>query len=224
VRAGRHFGRGTHRRLRARLPRGLLSAGVALVLAVTAACGPPELPRLGPDAHILAFGDSLTHGSGVAAEDSYPAVLARRLERPVIRAGVPGEHAQEGLERLPRVLDETQPEMVILCHGGNDILADREPQAIRDALLAMVRTIQRRDIPVVLVGVPAKGLMGSTADVYYEVADRTGVPLEDQAMARIIADASLKSDPIHPNAAGYRELAAAIHRLLAETGAVEAPE
>jgi len=114
--------------------------------------------------------------------------------------------------------------MVILCHGGNDILADREPQAIRDALLAMVRTIQRRDIPVVLVGVPAKGLMGSTADVYYEVADRTGVPLEDQAMARIIADASLKSDPIHPNAAGYRELAAAIHRLLAETGAVEAPE
>lgn len=191
-----------------------------LALAALAACGgPPELPRLAPDATILAFGDSLTHGTGVTPERSYPAVLERRLGRPVVRAGVPGEVTDEGRRRLPGVLDRVAPDLVILCHGGNDILRGLDPAATRANLLAMVRAVRRRGIPVVLVGVPERGLFTGTADLYYRVADESGIPLEDEALAEIISDPALKSDRVHPNAAGYRLLARAVHDLLVAAGA-----
>ncbi len=192
----------------------------ALLVLALPACGPPELPRLAPDARLLAFGDSLTHGVGAAADQSYPAVLADRIGREVVRSGVPGERAAAGRERLPGVLDRVEPDLVVLCHGGNDILDGRDPAAIRGDLEAMVHAIQDRGIPVMLIGVPAQSGLGATAALYYDVAEATGVPLEDEALETIIGDASLKSDPVHPNAAGYRELARAVHRLLIESGAV----
>lgn len=194
----------------------------AVALAALAACGgPPELPRLAPGATILAFGDSLTHGTGARPEESYPAVLERRLGRRVIRSGVPGELSAEGRQRLPGVLDRVAPDLLILCHGGNDILRGRDPEATRANLVAMVRAARQRDIPVVLIGVPARGLFIDTAGLYYTVAEETGIPLEDEALAAIISEQSLKSDRIHPNAAGYRELARAVHALLAAAGAVD---
>lgn len=194
-----------------------------LALAMLAGCGgPPELPRLPPGATILAFGDSLTHGTGAEPGESYPEVLERRLGRRVVRSGVPGELSAEGRERLPGVLDRVDPDLVILCHGGNDILRGHDLEATRANLVAMVRTVRRRDIPVVLIGVPARGLLSiDTAELYYTVADKTGVPLEDEVLADIVSEPSLKSDRIHPNAAGYRELARAVHALLAAAGAVD---
>ncbi|MDZ7748317.1 MAG: arylesterase [Halofilum sp. (in: g-proteobacteria)] len=197
-------------------------AALALVGAL-AACAPPQLPRLGPDARILAFGDSLTHGTGAAPAESYPAVLEQRLGRNVVPSGEPGELASGGRRRLPGVLDRVRPDLLILCHGGNDILRGRDPAAIRDDLEAMVRMARRRDVPVVLVGVPARGLFTDTASLYYQVAEDLGVPLEDEALAAILTDPALKSDSVHPNAAGYRRLAAAIHGLLAAAGAVASP-
>lgn len=201
------------------------AAGLAAVTvtALLAACGPPEIERLDADARILAFGDSLTHGTGAAPGDSYPAVLERRLGRRVVRAGKRGELAAQGRRRLPAVLERERPDLLILCHGGNDILRGRSPDAIRADLEAMIGMARRRGIPVVLVGVPARGLFPDTADLYYRIAEDAGVPLEDQALAEILADPSLRSDRVHPNAAGYRRMAAAIHRLLAEAGAVAAP-
>lgn len=195
-----------------------------VVLVALAGCGePPELPRLPAGATILAFGDSLTHGTGAAPEASYPAVLERRLGRRVVRSGVPGELSAEGRARLPGVLDRVAPDLVILCHGGNDILRGHDLDATRDNLAAMVRAARQRNIPVILVGVPERGLFLDTADLYYAVAGEAGVPLEDEALAAILGDAALKSDRVHPNAAGYRELARAVHSLLAAAGAVAAP-
>lgn len=195
----------------------------AVLAGVLAACGPPQLPRLGPDARILAFGDSLTHGTGVAAAQSFPRVLDARLAQRVVRSGEPGELASEGRRRLPGVLDRVRPDLLILCHGGNDILRGRDPERIRADLEAMVRMAQRRGIAVVLVGVPSRGLFTDTASFYYRVAEDLGIPLEDEALAEILTDPALKSDRVHPNAAGYRRLAEAIHALLAEAGAVAPP-
>lgn len=188
---------------------------------LAAACGPPQLPRLAPDARILAFGDSLTHGTGVPAAQSYPAVLDARLGQRVVRSGEPGELASEGRRRLAGVLDRVRPDLLILCHGGNDILRGRDPERIRADLEAMVRMAQRRGVAVVLVGVPSRGLFTDTASFYYRVAEDLGVPLEDEALAEIVTDPALKSDRVHPNAAGYRRLAEAVHALLVEAGAVE---
>lgn len=192
------------------------------MLAALAGCGgPPELAPLPPGATILAFGDSLTHGTGAEPDDSYPAVLERRLGRRVVRSGVPGELSGEGRERLPGVLDRVAPDLLVLCHGGNDILRGRDADTAADNLAAMVRLARERGIEVLLIGVPERSLMfHDTADFYYRVAEETGVPLESEAIAHIIGEPALKSDQIHPNASGYRYLAEAIHGLLREAGAL----
>lgn len=195
---------------------------ILLLTAVFAGCGQaPSLDRLPSDAVILAFGDSLTHGTGARPDQSYPAVLERRTGRRVINAGEPGELSDEGRRRLPGVLDRVEPALLILCHGGNDILRNRSPATVADNLLAMIDMARERGIGVVLVGVPERTLLfHDTADLYHEVAEQARVPLEDATIADIVGDPALKSDAVHPNAAGYRQLALAIEALLREAGAL----
>lgn len=193
-----------------------------LLLALLAACDRgPGLSPLDDDAVILAFGDSLTRGTGADEGEGYPAVLERLSGRRVINAGVPGELSAEGRERLPGILERERPDLLILCHGGNDILRGRDADAAADNLAAMIRMARERGVQVMLIGVPERNLVfHATADFYHRVAEETDAPLESEAMAHIIGEPSLKSDQIHPNAAGYRHLAEAIHELLRETGAL----
>ena len=67
---------------------------------------------------------------------------------------------------------------------------------------------------------PKPGLLLNGAGFYSEVAAETKVPLLADTLPRIIADEALKSDPVHPNAAGYRKLAEAVRDRLRELGAL----
>lgn len=182
----------------------------------------PQLEPLAADARILAFGNSLTHGTGATPEESYPAVLAELIGREVIRSGVPGEETAAGRERLPGVLDDVEPDLLILMHGGNDILRDRAADRITANLMAMVELAQARGIAVVMVGIPERSLFSRVAELYEEVAGAHDVPLETGIIRAILGDDALTSDPIHPNAAGYRRLAEAIRDLLVTSGALRA--
>ncbi len=120
------------------------------------------------------------------------------------------------------MLDAVGPDLVILLHGGNDILRGMDIEATRRNLAAMVDSARERGIPVVLVGVPARELFfRSTADLYYTVAERERLPLEAEIMETIIDSPELRSDSVHPNAAGYRRIAEALHDLLVQTGALD---
>ena len=125
------------------LLRGLCCLGLVLALS---ACGPSgvKLAKLPGDAVVLAFGDSLTFGTGTTPEKSYPAVLESRIGRKVVAAGIPGEVSAAGLERLPEVLDEVKPRLLILCHGGNDMLRKLNLQQAADNIRAMVRLARSR--------------------------------------------------------------------------------
>jgi len=80
---------------------------VALLVLFLAACDrAPTLPKLSSHDVIVAFGDSLTHGTGASDDTAYPAVLASLTRRTVINAGVPGDTTASGLQRLPGVLAE----------------------------------------------------------------------------------------------------------------------
>ena len=203
--------------------RSKLAPAVAFLFAVVvAACGddPPPLPKLAPDAVILAFGDSLTHGTGARDYQSYPAVLESRTGRRVINAGVPGEESDKGLRRLPSLLDRYRPDLLVLCHGGNDILRKRDPAATERNLREMILLSRERNIPVVLIAVPDIGLFLSPSDIYETVAEDMQVPIENDVLADILGDNHFKSDHVHPNADGYARMAEAVQALLSEHGAL----
>lgn len=193
---------------------------IALLLCATACSDAPPLPRLGVDDVVLAFGDSITYGTGAGPEESYPEVLAELIGRRVVGAGVPGEVTAIGLQRLPDVLDEVKPKILLLCLGGNDMLRKVEPVAIESNLRAMVRMARDRGIAVVLIAVPKPSLFGGNAAFYQTIARENDLPLEGDILKDILFDNEFKADPIHPNAKGYRRMAEAIAGLLRKAGAV----
>lgn len=191
-----------------------------ICLLVNGCSDRPELPPLASDDVILAFGDSLTNGTGASAEESYPAVLAELSGRQVINEGVPGEVTDEGLKRLPGVLEEYEPQLLILCHGGNDFLRQMDMARMEANVRGMIRLAQDQNIPVILLGVPKPGLFLAAAEVYQNIAADTGVIFIEDLIPDILGDKALKSDTVHPNQAGYRMLAEGIYKVLQDAGAL----
>jgi lysophospholipase L1-like esterase len=196
--------------------------GILLLAAAVAGCGgnAPKLSKLPADAVVLAFGDSLTFGTGAQPEASYPAVLEKLIGRKVWNEGVPGEISAAGLERLPSALEQYQPGLLILCHGGNDFLRKLGDAQAAENLRAMIRLARQKGVAVVLIAVPKPGLLPSPPDFYAEIAKEFGLPYEDTALKTILRDNELKSDLAHPNAKGYARIAEAVAALLKKNGAL----
>lgn len=203
----------------------LAASLLALVCLCLIGCGEsytgPRLNQLEPDAVILAFGDSLTFGTGASKNNSYPDHLAEITNFKVVKAGIPGEQTPEGLARLQTVLDQSQPQLVILCLGGNDMLRKKPRETMRSNLSEMIEIIQENDAQVVLLGVPEPAIFNLSAEPsYQQLASQHFIPLENEIIATVLSKQSLKSDPIHPNDAGYKKMAQAIADLLKNAGAI----
>jgi len=188
---------------------------LAAALLLLAGCDrTPPIRPLSAESTVLAFGDSLTRGNGAAETESYPAVLGSLLGVRVVNAGVPGEVSARGRQRLPELLEQVRPQLVILIHGGNDFLQRLDPAETRENLRSMIETCRRQGADVVLAGVPQLGLLISPAPFYAELAREYELPFLDETLSDILKDRGLKSDTIHPNAAGYRRLAEALAELI----------
>lgn len=190
----------------------------SMIFLFSACSNAPKQQELKPDATILAFGDSLTYGTGAEQSQSYPAVLATLTGMKVVNAGIPGEVTAEGLKRLPLVLDEVKPSMMILCLGGNDFLRKTGEKQAEENLRAMLNLAKERSVPVLLVAVPTFGIPLSPPSFYRELAGEFKVPVEEKALTDILKIPSLKADQIHPNAAGYRKFAEAIYSTMKKSG------
>ena len=193
----------------------------AVLLLLLSACG--ERARLEPlpsDAVVLAFGDSLTFGTGAAASESYPAQLEKMIGRRVVRAGVPGEVTADALARLPAALDEHAPRLLLLCIGGNDFLRRLGNQQAERNVREMVKLARARGIAVLLIGTPEPGFSVSPPPFYAAVASEFRLPYEAGVIGEVLKDRALKSDPIHPNARGYRVIAERLAETLKASGAL----
>jgi lysophospholipase L1-like esterase len=193
-----------------------------VIFAALVACGNdwPRLPPLAEDDAIVAFGDSLTYGTGSGNAQSYPAVLQSLVGHSIVNAGVPGETTAEGLKRLPAVLDQYAPRLLLLCLGGNDMLRQIPHQETADNLRAMVKLAHDRGTAVALIGVPAPRLFAGTPSFYADIATEFDLPYEGEIMDEVLKDPSLKSDPVHANGEGYRRVAEAVAKLLRQSGAI----
>ncbi|HEY2629689.1 MAG TPA: GDSL-type esterase/lipase family protein [Usitatibacter sp.] len=192
-----------------------------LLALFLAACGPKvKLPKLEAGATVLAFGDSLTFGTGARTAESYPAVLERLTGLKVVNAGVPGEVSADGLARLPEAIDEVKPALIILCHGGNDFLQRKDEGTAAANVRAMVQLAKSRGIPVVLLATPKPGIPPGVPKFYGEIGEQEHIPVEDHVLASVLIDNRLKSDLVHPNAKGYAEVADTLQKLLKKSGAL----
>ena len=170
---------------------------------------------------VLAFGDSLTYGSG-AHSQSYPVKIQKLIQKEVINAGVPGETSSQGLKRLPSLLQKYHPKLVILCHGGNDILRQQSKKTLKENLLKMIQMSKNIGAQVLLIGVPDFHSLGLITDgLYEEVAKQENVLYEGEVLTKIENDPVLKSDRIHPNAKGYALMAKAFAEILKKHKIVE---
>ncbi|NVJ49144.1 MAG: arylesterase [Gammaproteobacteria bacterium] len=191
-----------------------------LLLALVSCSNDKTLSPLSQSDIILAFGDSLTYGTGAARENSYPAVLANLTNLTVINSGIPGDTTDDGLNRIASVLEQEQPRLVLLCLGGNDFLRKKSSQSIAANLTALISEIQSSGAEVVLIAVPKPAIFLSDADLYEEVARQHNIPLLSHELTDLLSEDDFKSDAIHLNAAGYEKLAEQVHQFLIEQGAL----
>ena len=194
---------------------------VACLVFISAGCDSPKLNPLNSNDVIVAFGDSLTVGVGANKENSYPSVLAELSGINIINSGVSGETTSEGLVRLPRVIDEYNPSLLILLEGGNDILQNQDYDRIEDNIDKMIHIALDKGVQVVLIGVPEKSLFSSSAPFYSDLAEKYDLVFEPDLIGSLMRSRSKKSDPIHFNEEGYAELAEGIFELLSDSGAFE---
>ena len=187
--------------------RAARSAVPLAVAALLAACRdlPPNLDSRGTT--IVCFGDSITAGVGADGAPTYPDLLAERLDADVVNAGYPGATAADLLARLPEALAH-DPWLVIVEAGGNDMLR-RVPVAETEAAVrGLVQGVLAAGAVPMLVEIRAP--FGGLGDLFVRLGDEYDVPVVEDVLPEILLDRRLKSDEIHPNAAGYERLAAAV--------------
>jgi acyl-CoA thioesterase I len=166
---------------------------------------------------IVALGDSITAGLGVASDEAYPALLQARLSQAgfdyrVVNAGVSGDTSAGGRRRLEWIL-RTRPEIVIVALGANDGLRGLPVPALRENLTGIVTRLRDAGARVLLVGMRVPPNYGAAyardfAEAFDIVARRTSVAFLPFLLDGVAGDATLNQpDGIHPNAAGQRAIA-----------------
>ena len=156
---------------------------------------------------IICFGDSLTEGVGAGQGEDYPSVLSRLIAAPVVNAGHRGDTTAAALNRLARDVLDKNPRVVIVLLGGNDFLRQVPVGDTRNNMETIVRRIQERGAMVVLTAMKLGLFTDEYGAMMEELAKKSGALLVPQVTKGILSESKLKSDPIHPNGAGYRLIA-----------------
>jgi lysophospholipase L1-like esterase len=210
--------------------RGVLPAiAILLIVALNllVACGDkPKESAFPSGSKVLALGDSLTAGVGVSPEQAWPALLAGRTGWDVVNGGVSGDKSGDALARLPALLEEHQPVLVLVTLGGNDMLRHvPEPETVANLgkIIAMAREQGAKPL---LLATPKPSVAGavfqnlSPPEFYRQVADEHGVALIEDAIPEVLSDPAMKVDPLHPNADGHALLSGKIFDALQAIGYV----
>jgi len=170
------------------------------------------------DGTIVAMGDSLTAGLGVAPSESYPAVLekmlaATGLNYQVINSGVSGETSSGARSRVDWVL-RSNPDIVILETGANDGLRGITPELVKNNIAEIIEILLSKQVTIVLAGMQMTTNLGPEYRqkfnrIYPDLAARYSLIFMPFFLQDVAAEPSLNQvDGIHPTAEGYQVIAA----------------
>lgn len=203
--------------------RTLVAMGLAATLL--AGCGKSaKLSAIPPGKTVLAFGDSVTFGTGAASGEDWPILLAQKTGWKVVNAGVSGDTAENGKGRIQALLTAHNPALVIIEIGGNDFLRRKPPKRVKEDIREIIQTVLRFGAQTALVSVPELSLLGALAgrpsdsDIFEQLASEEGVPLVPNVFSDTLARPELCADKIHPNARGYEYMASGIYARLQKVG------
>lgn len=182
----------------------------------------PQAQVTGEERRILAFGDSLFAGYGLAPDEGYPekleaALRARGINARVADAGISGDTTAGGRQRIAFVLDamERAPDLALVELGGNDLLRGLSPAEAKANLAAILEELRSRGIPAVLYGMRAPPNAGPEYQaafdaMYPDLAREYGAVLVPFFMEPLAGKPALvQGDRIHPTAAGIEAMVAA---------------
>lgn len=215
-------------------------AFVSFIFLVSAACGTAKYERASTNAaakplvtpetvsarpKIIAFGDSLTAGFGLAEKESYPYLLQQRLKADgydyeVVNAGVSGDTSLGGLERADWVLEQENAKILILELGANDLLRGLPPDKMKANLDKIIRKAKAKNIDVLLCGMLAPPSAGSDYQreflmAFPDLAEDHKVEYLPFLLEGIALRKELNQpDGIHPNAEGAKIMTDNIYKAL----------
>ena len=197
---------------------------VAAIVLIAACSAKPKEQALPAGSQVLALGDSLTRGAGVTREQAWPDLLASKTGWVVVNGGVNGDTSEEALRRLPGLLDQQNPVLVLVTLGGNDMLRNIPRQQTIANLEQILTLIKAHGAKAVLLATPSPSPMRAVfqnlaaPDFYRKVAEAQHVPLIEDAIADVLSNPELKGDALHPNAEGHARLAEKIYKELQSIG------
>lgn len=200
-----------------------------IVFAVTACDRDYKHTPLPTTSNVVILGDSLTYGTGASSGEDYASILASNTGWNVINAGVPGNTSYDGLARLPQILEAHESggqkiDLLIVELGGNDFLKHVPESETVNNLKSILSQAKSKRINTALIAIPKFSPVGaafgalSDHPLYEELAEETDTPLIQDLFSDVLAKNSLKADPIHPNAEGYRLVASQLQSALMDLG------
>lgn len=167
---------------------------------------------------VVFLGDSLTAGLGLETGEAFPALLEKQLASEglpvtVVNAGVSGDTTAGGLRRLNWILQQ-EPDVLVVCLGGNDGLRNLDVAASKENLRQIIDQAKDAGTEVLLLGMMIPTNYGPEygeefAAMFPALAEETGVPLVPFALEGVAGDPQLNQpDGIHPTAEGQKAIAA----------------
>lgn len=182
------------------------------ILILTSCSQGEKYPPIPKGSAVVVLGDSLSYGTGANEGEDYPTLLAKSTGWNIINAGIPGDTSAGGLERLPELLQEHQPKLLIVELGGNDLLHQTPQSEVVGNLKNILSLAKAQGVKTILVAIPEvsaiRAAVGNLSDhpLYEKLAKETATPLITDVFSEVLSERDLKSDQIHPNAQGYAEV------------------
>ncbi len=163
--------------------------------------------QAGVGERIIVLGDSIASGYGLSEAESFPSVVSRLLNLPIVNRGVAGDTTADALNRLQQDVLSASPWLVIVELGGNDFLQKLPKTETEANLKEIITKIQEKQAIAVLLGINLGMFKDEYQEIYTRVAKETQAYLIPQVLEGIIDNPKYRQeDFVHPNAAGHQRL------------------